>query len=212
MTVTSHPEGRLWQGMTADVRVAERRARLIEAGFELLGAQGAAALTMRAACRDASVGPRYFYEVFQDREELLVAVYEEAVVRIRGPLLTAAQAAAETGTVRTAVAHTLETAIALIEDDPRIGRVLWREAAADATLRPLSQAAMGDFILTLVAQVRPDRAEELSRPERGWTLIGVSAAVFALFLAWSEGIRPTSRDEFVQHCTDFVVDQLGLDA
>lgn len=210
--MTSQPEGRLWQGMTVDVRVADRRARLVEAGFELLGTQGAAALTMRAACRDAAVGPRYFYELFRDREDLLVAVYEEAVERIRGPLLIAAQTAAATGTVRTAVAHTLEKAIGLIEDDPRIGRVLWREAAADGTLRPLSQAAMGEFILTLVDEVRPDRADELRRPDQGWTLIGVSAAVFALFLAWSEGIRPTSRDKFVQHCADFVADQLGLDA
>ena len=72
-TDTAAPEGtasavsgRLWQGQTPDARQADRRQRLVEAGIELVGTQGVAALTMRAACREAAVGPRYFYDVFAD--------------------------------------------------------------------------------------------------------------------------------------------------
>ena len=39
----------------------------------------------------------------------------------------------------------------------------------------------------------------------------MAAAVFALFLAWSEGVRHSSRDEFVQHCAALAVDYLHLD-
>lgn len=202
--------GRLWQGQTPDAREADRRERLVEAGLELVGTQGVAALTMRAACREASVGPRYFYELFATREELLEAVYDETVVRIREPILAAVVAAAESEGVPAAIVTAFDTAVAVVEDDPRIGRVLFRESAADDTLRPRSQAAMPEFVLTVIAEVLPERAAEL-RASAGWTLVGFSAAVFALFLAWSEGARHSSREEFVQHCAALAVDYLRLD-
>lgn len=203
--------GRLWQGQTPDAREADRRERLVEAGLELVGTQGVAALTMRAACREASVGPRYFYDAFATRDDLLEAVYDETVVRIREPILAAVVAAAESDGVAAAMLTAFATAVAVVEDDPRIGRILFRESAADDTLRPRSQAAMPEFVLAVLAEVVPDRAEELRAPSNAWTLIGFSAAIFALFLAWSEGARHSTREEFVQHCAALAVDHLRLD-
>jgi len=59
--------------------------------------------------------------------------------------------------------------------------------------------------------VLPERAQELRDPSEGWTLLGFSAAVFALFLAWSEGQRHSSREQFVHHCAALTVDYLRLD-
>lgn len=203
-------QGRLWQGQTPDARAADRRHRLVEAGLELVGTQGVAALTMRAACREAAVGPRYFYELFATREDLLAAVYDETVDRIREPILSAVTAAAASHGMGAAIQAAFETVVTLVEDDARLGRVLFRESAADDTLRPRSQAAMPEFVLTVMTEVVPDRAEEL-RSTGGWTLIGFSAAVFALFVAWSEGVRHSSREEFVRHCATLTVEALGLD-
>lgn len=203
--------GRLWQGQTPDAREADRRHRLVEAGLELMGTQGVAALTMRAACREASVGPRYFYELFATREDLLEAVYDETVDRIREPILSAVIAAAQSDDLVGAIRTGFDTAVAVVEEDPRIGRILFRESAADDTLRPRSQAAMPEFVLTVVGQVFPDRADALRGAGGGWTLIGFSAAIFSLFLAWSEGVRHTSREEFVAHCSALAVDTLGLE-
>ncbi len=203
--------GRLWQGQTPDAREADRRQRLVEAGLELVGTQGVAALTMRAACREASVGPRYFYDVFATRDDLLEAVYDETVVRIREPILAAVVAAAESEGVPAAIVTAFDTAVAVVEDDPRIGRILFRESAADDTLRPRSQATMPEFVLTVIGEVLPDRTAELRAAGNAWTLIGFSAAIFALFLAWSEGVRHSSREEFVQHCAALAVDHLRLD-
>lgn len=203
--------GRLWQGQTPGAREADRRQRLVEAGLELVGTQGVAALTMRAACRAAAVGPRYFYDLFATREDLLEAVYDEAVLRIRGPILDAVATAAANEGVAAAMLAGFETAVSLVEEDPRMGRILFRESAADDTLRPRSQAAMPDFLLTVLDEVAPERADELRAPANAWTMLGISAAIFALFLAWSEGVRHTDRDEFVRHCASFAVDYLGLD-
>ncbi|MFC7500485.1 TetR/AcrR family transcriptional regulator [Nocardioides sp. CPCC 206347] len=205
------PAGRLWQGQTPDAREADRRHRLVEAGLELVGTQGVAAMTMRAACREASVGPRYFYELFATREELLEAVYDETVDRIREPILAAVATAAEGDGQIAAIRTAFTTAVAVVESDPRLGRILFRESAADDTLRPRSQAAMPEFVLNVVAHVVPERAEQLRGAAGGWTLIGFSAAVFSLFLAWSEGVRHTSREDFINHCTALAVDTLELD-
>jgi AcrR family transcriptional regulator len=203
--------GRLWQGQTPDAREADRRERLVRAGLELAGTQGVAALTMRAACREASVGPRYFYDLFADRDELLAAVYDEAVERTREPILAAAAEAKAADGVAAALLAAFDTAVWVVEDDPRIGRVLFRESAADETLRPRSQAAMPEFVLSVLAELVPADAEALRHPSRAWAVIGFAAAIFALFLAWSEGARHTSRAEFVHHCAALAVDQLGLD-
>jgi AcrR family transcriptional regulator len=203
--------GRLWQGQTPDAREADRRQRLVEAGLELVGNQGVAALTMRAACREAAVGPRYFYDLFADRDELLAAVYDEAVERTREPILSAVIAAAESHGVSAAMIAAFETAISVVENDPRIGRILFRESAADDTLRPRSQAAMPEFVLAVLQEVAPERTQELRTPSNAWTLLGYSASLFALFLAWSEGVRHTSREEFVRHCAELTADYLSLD-
>lgn len=205
------PVGRLWQGQTPDAREADRRHRLVEAGLELVGTQGVTALTMRAACREAAVGPRYFYDLFATREELLEAVYDETVGRIREPILSAVADAAGEDDVVAAIRAGFETAVAVVEGDPRLGRILFRESAADNTLRPRSQAAMPEFVLTAVAQVLPESADQLRGAAGGWTLIGFSAALFSLFLAWSEGVRHTSREEFIDHCTSLAVVALGLE-
>ena len=176
-----------------------------------MGNQGVAALTMRAACREAAVGPRYFYDLFADRDELLAAVYDEAVERTREPILSAVIAAAEAHGVSAAMIAAFETAVSVVENDPRIGRILFRESAADDTLRPRSQAAMPEFVLAVLQEVAPERTQELQAPSSAWTLLGYSASLFALFLAWSEGVRHTSREEFVRHCAELTADYLSLD-
>ncbi len=81
--------GRRYAGRAADERVAERRARLLEAGLELIGTRGFAAATIRALCAEARLAPRYFYEQFRDREELLASVYDEAVAHVLGAVADA---------------------------------------------------------------------------------------------------------------------------
>src|SRR5918999_5057985 len=54
------PSARVYAGMAAEERRARRRARLLEAGLELLGTKGAQATSVTAVCRLARLTPRYF--------------------------------------------------------------------------------------------------------------------------------------------------------
>jgi AcrR family transcriptional regulator len=70
---------RRYGGKTASQRRAERREQLLDAGLELFGLHGFAGVTIEALCAGAGLNPRYFYEQFASREELLGAVYERHV-------------------------------------------------------------------------------------------------------------------------------------
>ena len=69
------PQVRPYRGIDAAERLAQRRARLIDAGLEILGAAPPAReLTVRTICGGAGVAMRYFYESFTDREDFVRAV------------------------------------------------------------------------------------------------------------------------------------------
>lgn len=76
---TSQKAGRLYGGKTAEERRAERRDRLLDVALDLFGTIGATATTIEMLCAAAQLNPRYFYEEFQTREALLMAVYDRHV-------------------------------------------------------------------------------------------------------------------------------------
>ena len=80
---------RTYAGTAAVQRSAERRERLLDAGAQLLGAEGLDATTVRAVCKAAHLTPRYFYESFADRDALLLAVYDRAAAEAATRILAA---------------------------------------------------------------------------------------------------------------------------
>jgi len=79
VAVEATRRGRIYGGKAAEARSHERRERLIAAGVELFGTQGYSATTVRHVCTEAGLTERYFYESFENREELFVAVASECV-------------------------------------------------------------------------------------------------------------------------------------
>ena len=89
MASTARPYG----GVSADDRRADRRARLIEAGLEVLGDRGWAGTTVRGVCAEAGLSERYFYESFGDRDRLLAAIFDSVAADAAKAVLTAVEAA-----------------------------------------------------------------------------------------------------------------------
>ncbi len=69
-------DGRPYAGKSPGTRGEERRTRLLGAAVELFGTQGYAATTLQQICARARVAPRHFYEHFESREAILVAILE----------------------------------------------------------------------------------------------------------------------------------------
>ena len=112
-----------WSGVPLEDRQALRRDELVAAGVQLLGEKSGPAVTVRAACRQAGLTERYFYESFADRDEFVRAVYDDVCTRAMSTLMSAT-------TPRQAV----ERFVALMVDDPVRGRVLLLAPAVEPVL------------------------------------------------------------------------------
>src|SRR3954468_21515215 len=121
-TSTPRVPRRAYGGISADERIAARRAKLLDAGLELFGTRGFSSTGVKDVCREAGVTDRYFYESFNDSQALFLAVFD----RLNDELFVAvATAVAECGDkpeeqLRTAIG----TFIHALAADPRKPRVL----------------------------------------------------------------------------------------
>jgi AcrR family transcriptional regulator len=66
---------RSFKGMSLEVRQAERRERLMEAGLQAYGTLGYFSVTVRDVCLEAKLTERYFYESFKNSGALFDAIY-----------------------------------------------------------------------------------------------------------------------------------------
>ncbi len=76
MDSAQSPERR-YMGLSGEQRSRERRHRLLAAGIRIAGQRGGAEMGVRDVCIEADLGPRYFYESFKCKDELVLAVYEQ---------------------------------------------------------------------------------------------------------------------------------------
>ncbi len=127
-TTTARPYG----GVDAADRLAARRARLLEAGLDLLGADrpDAAELTVRGICRQAGVAVRYFYESFADKDEFVAAVFDWVIADLAITTQAAVAAVPPDEQTRAGMANVVRT----IGGDPRVGRLLFSAQLANAVL------------------------------------------------------------------------------
>ncbi len=197
---------RTWGGQTLEDRRAARRARLLDAGFDLLGTGGAAQLTVRGVCRAARLTERYFYESFADRDALLVAIHGRAADEVR-EALAAAVAAAPPDPVAIATAA-VEAFVDLLQDDPRRGRVLLTEVFADSLLTRMGVDLIPSFAALLVEQIRAiygDGGEGPDAVDAELTSVALVGALAHLFVGWLDGTLAVSRDRLVAHVVALIL-------
>jgi AcrR family transcriptional regulator len=126
---------RPYRGVQPAERLARRRAQLLAAGLDLLGAAapvGAdpAELTVRAICRQAGVAARYFYESFVDKDEFVGAVFDSVVADLAATTQAAMASAPPAEQTHAAMANIVRT----IDGDARVGRLLFSAQLANAVV------------------------------------------------------------------------------
>jgi AcrR family transcriptional regulator len=183
-----------WAGTTLSDRRAARRAQLLDAGLDLLGTTGSAAVTVRAVCRHAKLTERYFYESFADREELVVAVYEQVAAQAHQALVDAVPDTSGDPAERAGAA--VSAFVELMLDDPRKGRVLLLAPVTEPALSARGVALLPAFA-GLVREQLPERMDAL---EKQLTAIGLVGALTHLFTAYLSGTPAMSRERLVAHC------------
>ncbi len=77
MTSELTTSGRRYASQTAEQRHTARRERLLEAALERFGTQGYPDTAINQLCSAANVSTRSFYELFESREQVLIALHDE---------------------------------------------------------------------------------------------------------------------------------------
>lgn len=125
---------RRYGGQDAAERAAERRARLVAAGLDLMGERGIGATTVRGVAEASGLAARYFYESFEGIEALQVAVFDAIAAEAAERAIAALAAAADDPAAR--VRAVLGEMVDLFLDDPRKGRVVLIDSVTSPVLGP----------------------------------------------------------------------------
>jgi AcrR family transcriptional regulator len=194
------------RGRTLAERREERRDAMLAAGLDLFGTKGYAATTVEEVCRRAYVSSRNFYEEFDNRLGLLVAVGERIVAAafaswtaIGGP------GDAGAGTLRRRVGLLVHTLV----DDPRVTRVAFIETVGiDPAHEALRRQMLGVFPAWLQAYMQGHLDALGVSPRRQRSLaIGLFGAAHELITDWA--LQPPDDRPSVDDLIDDIV-ELGV--
>ena len=179
--------GRVYGGRTTDERRAERRARLLDAGFDLFGTIGWAGASVERLCAAASVATRSFYEEFASREELLLTVYSGVIGEATEHVALALGSVP--ATLEDRVGAGLAAYVTWVTDNPRRARVIHREVRVAGVLESERRQAFLSFALLVERE-----AGEVQRREGAGRLaaLALAGAVNELLIDWvaTEPPRP----------------------
>ncbi|MBJ8348866.1 TetR/AcrR family transcriptional regulator [Antrihabitans sp. YC2-6] len=191
---------RPYAGKFADERRAERRERLVAAGFELMGTDGTAGTSVRAVCQKAGLTSRYFYESFAGLDELLLAVFDHIMTRTTDRILAAISAT--DGSLAATIEACARAFVEVTLDDPHAMRIGFVEAwNSEALMRRRVQTlhSCAHLMASMIAA-----QNELDAPR----LAAVEVAAFMVvggllesILGWIDGSLEIEREALVKHFT-----------
>ncbi len=195
----------VYAGVGARERQAARRARLLEAALDLLGREGWQGTTVRAICARARLTPRYFYESFADREELLLALFDQVASEAAAAVLAAVTAGPPDdarANARAAIAAFVE----LVTDDPAKARLLFVEATGSERLARRRSETLRMFAGLVTAQARDFYAmADASDPLGELTGLMLAGGLAETLLAWLGGGLQITREHLIEDCTELFV-------
>jgi AcrR family transcriptional regulator len=186
---------RPYRGVSAIDRRDRRRQRLIDAGLELFGTRGIAAVGIVDVCAEAGLTKRYFYENFASIDNLAEAVFEH----VTGNLVAAVAPAIAAGAGRDP-RPALTVYARTILSDPRVVRLL----AVESQAGPLKKYR-DEFPTRAVELWFAFAADDDALPPptelrlKAYAFIG---AALQIGIAWLDGQLPLTMDEVIDQLVD----------
>lgn len=201
MPVVNNSVVRPWRGVSPEDRVAERRARLLEAALETFSAKSFKATTVRDICREAGLTERYFYESFKSKEALLGALAWQIIGDF---LADAAPSVALAGTdLDATIEGAMRAVVMSLTSDPRRARILFVETVG---ISPDAEAARRKAIASLVGVIMEAGGQafgEWAKDSLDMELIArsVIGAMSELMVSYSRGELPLDQEAMVLSLT-----------
>jgi AcrR family transcriptional regulator len=179
---------RPYRGVSALDRIAARRRRLLDAGLELFGTRGIAAVGVGDVCAEAALTKRYFYESFASIEALAEAVFED--VRA-GIMAQVAPAIMEGGAANARPA--IDCYVRAVTEDPRVLRLLAFETSEGPLARYRDSFATR-AVEAWFSLAGPQTADRDRTRLRAYAFVGASTQIG---LAWANGELRLTIEELI---------------
>jgi len=189
---------RAYGGVSAVDRKAARRGRLVEATLDIVGADGAAAITVTRLCKQAGLNERYFYESFADRSDALAAAGDHVAEVLAARILERLASAPEDRRGRAEAA--IRAAVDVLADDPRKG-ALFLETSSTPVLAERRVQLAGAFVELLLSQALATLHLERTPEIDSWGRFAAThlfGGVLETISAWMRGQLELTREELVE--------------
>jgi AcrR family transcriptional regulator len=186
---------RPYRGVSATDRRDQRRRRLIDAGLQLFGTRGIAAVGIVDICAEAGLTKRYFYENFASIDALAEAVFEH----VTGNLVAVVAPAIEVGAGRDPRPALTVYARAILSD-PRVVRLL----AVESQTGPLKKYRDGFPTRAVELWFAFAATDDDIPPPQDMRLkaYGFVGAAQQIGMAWLDGHFPLSIDQVIDQLVD----------
>lgn len=191
---------RTYRGESMETRRARRRAQFLAAGKAVFGDYGFQGTTLRRICGEAGLTERYFYESFDNPQDLFTAVHDAQLEHLRGVLAAAITAAPREPEAM--ARSVVEAYYELLRSDPRLARILLIEIFGTTQdmerLYRRGVQEFADMIRDLVAERIDQDADP--RLDPGLLATGLVGAAAHLALRWHMGGYTEPLDTVVANC------------
>jgi len=202
--VTIEPGQRTYAGRPVADRLAERRRRFFDAALGEFASVGYAKSSVTSICREAGLSRRQFYELFSDREELLVALYDEIQGAARDAVATALSESTSRDT------HVLATAamrayMSSVGTDPRRAEVSFAQiVGVSPRVEQHRLDGRDEWVSYFVAAMSAfaGRPTDSRTDQLGIAFVG---ALTAIVHRWSLSPDPESIDDVVELLADVLL-------
>ncbi|MHC2331171.1 TetR/AcrR family transcriptional regulator [Bradyrhizobium sp. USDA 4454] len=197
--MASSRKARLYGGMDAEERRAERRLKLIDAAIEVYGEVGYRGATVKAICEAAELTERYFYESFANSEALLIAAYNHVVGHLHDEMAAAAASGGDDPEARLRAALTLY--FTRLKQHPKPARVFLLEISG---ISPAVDAVKLDALRVFSDILVPTASKGSDKGAAATLLsIGMVGAVISIALRWVSKHYPQAVEDVVAIAASF---------
>ncbi len=197
---------RAYGGVPAEERRAVRRRALLAAGLEILGTEGHRRLTVGRLCAAAGLNERYFYESFAGADAVVVEVFDEVIGEVSAAIVSAVATAPADARAKARAA--IATAVELLTDDPRKGRLVFVEALGVPVLAGRRADVARAFVALIVGQAQEFYGPATALRLGSWAEFAAAHLLGGLsetLTAWVRGELAITRDELIERSTDLFV-------
>jgi AcrR family transcriptional regulator len=195
--------GRLYGGLTQERRLQERRRRLIEAGLDIFSSEGYTRTPIERICGVARVATRHFYELFSNKEALLIAVLDYVMDNSRAAVFRAI--AIDTDDPRERFRPGISAFVHSYLDDPRHVRIALVEVVGvSLEVEKHRREIEREFHHIIQSQI--DLMAGLGlMPKRDYSLVSqaLGGAINQLLIDWAYMDNPTPVDRIIDELAGF---------